>query len=119
MAMATAGAAGLPGRCWPLLAPAGALPGLARAADGGAVPDACFASAASPSRSPSTLPLPPPAPAGSLKGVGVPVKLLHEATGHICTVRRPEEGQRRSCGLARGAAAAASAPVLCALLPCC
>ncbi|PRW59229.1 Small nuclear ribonucleo Sm D3 [Chlorella sorokiniana] len=26
------------------------------------------------------------ATAGSLKGVGVPVKLLHEATGHICTV---------------------------------
>eukprot|EP00887_Chlorella_sp_A99_P000746 scaffold5.g746.t1 len=24
--------------------------------------------------------------AGSLKGVGVPVKLLHEAEGHICTV---------------------------------
>ncbi|KAI7841310.1 hypothetical protein COHA_004929 [Chlorella ohadii] len=26
------------------------------------------------------------ATAGSLQGVGVPVKLLHEATGHICTV---------------------------------
>ncbi|KAL4860007.1 Small nuclear ribonucleoprotein SmD3b [Chlorella vulgaris] len=26
------------------------------------------------------------AAAGSLKGVGIPVKLLHEATGHVCTV---------------------------------
>lgn len=26
------------------------------------------------------------ATAGSLKGVGVPIKLLHEATGHVCTV---------------------------------
>ncbi|KAL4425553.1 hypothetical protein ABPG75_009569 [Micractinium tetrahymenae] len=26
------------------------------------------------------------ATAGSLKGVGIPVKLLHEATGHVCTV---------------------------------
>lgn len=29
--------------------------------------------------------------AGSLKGVGIPVKLLHEATGHVCTVRRRAE----------------------------
>jgi len=28
------------------------------------------------------------------KGIGIPVKLLHEAAGHVVTVRRKKEGAR-------------------------
>jgi hypothetical protein len=34
------------------------------------------------------------AAAGSLKGIGVPVKLLHEAEGHIVTVRLRGTGEK-------------------------
>ena len=59
------------------------------------MPGACGRRRRSPEVPPTRSPLPtcPTTPPGSLKGVGVPVKLLHEATGHICTVRgQPARG---------------------------
>ena len=96
----------------------GAAPGLLVLAQGMPVCDGSCGGALQALPAPCTPALPPPAPAGSLKGVGVPVKLLHEATGHICTVRRPQQARPAPPAAAAAAAAAAGVRSSASWLPC-